>query len=165
MKGKHIYLQILFILKLYFYSSLTGGAYWKVMLQSGKYDLVHEFFRKMKRSEEALRALTYRGSFIYLFIYFEHMYWFCVSVEKVALFADWILHWSVALVLVKAFWEEGKINEAVEAVRHIEQRGVIGMASVFYELACCLRKNGRWQEFSFAFYVSTSESILSLWWL
>ncbi|XP_021274126.1 pentatricopeptide repeat-containing protein At5g67570, chloroplastic [Herrania umbratica] len=49
-------------------------------------------------------------------------------------------------VLVKAFWEEGKINEAVEAVRDMEQRGVIGTASVYYELACCLCKNGRWQD-------------------
>lgn len=49
-------------------------------------------------------------------------------------------------VLVKAFWEEGKINEAVEAVRDMERRGLIGTASVYYELACCLCKNGRWQE-------------------
>ncbi|KAJ0098072.1 hypothetical protein Patl1_28509 [Pistacia atlantica] len=79
------------------------------MLQSGRYDLVHEFFRKMKKSGEGLRALTYR-------------------------------------VLVKAFWEEGKINEAVEVVRDMEQRGVVGTASVYYELACCLCNSGRWQE-------------------
>ncbi|XWS45136.1 hypothetical protein CRYUN_Cryun15aG0110900 [Craigia yunnanensis] len=63
----------------------------------------------MKRSGEALRALTYR-------------------------------------VLVNAFWEEGKTNEAVEAVQDMEQRGVIGTASVSHELACCLCKNGRWQD-------------------
>lgn len=49
-------------------------------------------------------------------------------------------------VLVKAYWEEGKINEAVEAVQDMEQRGVIGTASVYYELACCLCRNGRWQD-------------------
>ncbi|CAK7339749.1 unnamed protein product [Dovyalis caffra] len=49
-------------------------------------------------------------------------------------------------VLVRAFWEEGKVNEAVEAVRDMEQRGVVGAASVYYELACCLCYNGRWQD-------------------
>ncbi|OMP01796.1 hypothetical protein COLO4_11581 [Corchorus olitorius] len=38
----------------------TYGLAMEVMLQSGKYELVHEFFRKMKRSGEAQRALTYR---------------------------------------------------------------------------------------------------------
>jgi pentatricopeptide repeat protein len=33
------------------------------MLKSGKYDLVHEYFRKMKKSGEAPKALTYRGDF------------------------------------------------------------------------------------------------------
>lgn len=33
------------------------------MLQSGKFDLVYEFFRKMKKSGEAPSALTYKGSF------------------------------------------------------------------------------------------------------
>ncbi|CAN4083032.1 unnamed protein product [Withania somnifera] len=36
------------------------GLAMEVMLQSGKYDLVHEFFRKMKRSGEALKALSYK---------------------------------------------------------------------------------------------------------
>jgi len=34
----------------------------------------------------------------------------------------------------------------VEAVRGMEQRGVVGVASVYYELACCLCNNGRWQD-------------------
>ncbi|XP_022739855.1 pentatricopeptide repeat-containing protein At5g67570, chloroplastic [Durio zibethinus] len=38
----------------------TYGIAMEVMLQSGKYDLVHEFFEKMKRSGEVPRALTYR---------------------------------------------------------------------------------------------------------
>ncbi|KAF9600682.1 hypothetical protein IFM89_011353 [Coptis chinensis] len=49
-------------------------------------------------------------------------------------------------VLVRAFWEEGKVNEAVEAVRDMERRGVVGTASVYYELACCLCRNGRWKD-------------------
>jgi len=49
-------------------------------------------------------------------------------------------------VLVRAFWEQGKINEAVEAVNDMEQRGVVGAASVYYELACCLCNNGRWRD-------------------
>ncbi|KAL2499587.1 Pentatricopeptide repeat-containing protein [Abeliophyllum distichum] len=87
----------------------TYGLAMEVMLQSGKYDLVHEFYGKMKRSGEALKAVTCR-------------------------------------VLVKAFWEEGKVDEAVRAVRDMEQRGVVGTASVYYELACCLCYYGRWQE-------------------
>ncbi|KAK3151317.1 hypothetical protein QOZ80_3AG0244350 [Eleusine coracana subsp. coracana] len=49
-------------------------------------------------------------------------------------------------VLVRAFWEQGKVNEAVEAVTEMEQRGVVGAASVYYELACCLCNNGRWKD-------------------
>lgn len=43
---------------------LTGGSYLKVMLKAGKYDLVHEFFGKMKKNGAALKALTYKGSTI-----------------------------------------------------------------------------------------------------
>ncbi|KAJ8567349.1 hypothetical protein K7X08_019557 [Anisodus acutangulus] len=85
------------------------GLAMEVMLQSGKYDLVHEFFGKMKRSGEALKALSYK-------------------------------------VLVKSFWEEGRVNEAIQAVREMEQRGVVGSASVYYELACCLCYHGMWKE-------------------
>ncbi|XP_022843783.1 pentatricopeptide repeat-containing protein At5g67570, chloroplastic [Olea europaea var. sylvestris] len=49
-------------------------------------------------------------------------------------------------VLVKAFWEEGEVDEAVRAVRDMERRGVVGTASVYYELACCLCYYGRRQE-------------------
>ena len=44
-------------LKACLYSSLTGGACYKVMLESGNYDLVHEFFGKMKRSGEVQKPL------------------------------------------------------------------------------------------------------------
>lgn len=49
-------------------------------------------------------------------------------------------------VLVRAFWGEGKVNEAVEVVRDMEQRGVVGASSVYYELACCLCSNRRWED-------------------
>jgi hypothetical protein len=49
-------------------------------------------------------------------------------------------------VLVRAFWEQGKVNDAVEAVQDMEQRGVVGAASVYYELACCLCNKGRWKD-------------------
>ena len=130
---KELNLWNLFILKLYLYSSLTGGAYWKVMLQSGKYDLVHEFFRKMAKSGEAIGALTYKGS---------SPLWATLILYSTG-FTYLICGFTV---LVRAFWEEGKINEAVAAVRNMEQRGVVGTASVYYELACCLCNNGRWQD-------------------
>lgn len=49
-------------------------------------------------------------------------------------------------VLVRAYWEQGKVNEAVEAVKDMEQRGIVGAASVYYELACCLCNKGRWRD-------------------
>ncbi|XP_047310589.1 pentatricopeptide repeat-containing protein At5g67570, chloroplastic [Impatiens glandulifera] len=89
----------------------TYGLAMKVMLLSGKYDLVHELFGKMRRSGEALKsqALSYK-------------------------------------IVVSALWKENKIVEAIEAVRNMEERGVVGTACVYYELACCLCNNGRWQE-------------------
>lgn len=99
----------LIILKACLHSSLTGSACYKVMLQSGKYDLVHELFEKMRRSGEVPKALTYK-------------------------------------VLVRTFWKQGKVDEAVQAVSDMEGRGVRGTASLYYELACCLCSYGRWQE-------------------
>ncbi|XP_057966184.1 pentatricopeptide repeat-containing protein At5g67570, chloroplastic isoform X2 [Malania oleifera] len=90
----------------------TYGLAMEVMLHSEKYDLVHGFFGRMRRSGEAVKALTYK-------------------------------------VLVKAYWEEGKINEAVGAVKDMEQRGVVGTAGVYYELACCLCNHGMWQDAMF----------------
>lgn len=49
-------------------------------------------------------------------------------------------------VLVKAFWGQGEVNEAVEAVRDMEKRGIVGTSSVYYELACSLCNKGRWQD-------------------
>ncbi|KAK8933279.1 Pentatricopeptide repeat-containing protein [Platanthera zijinensis] len=47
-------------------------------------------------------------------------------------------------VLVRAFWEEGNVDQAVATVRDMELRGVVGIPSVYYELACCLCNKGRW---------------------
>ena len=53
---------------------------------------------------------------------------------------------SLILVLVRTFWEEGEVDEAIRIAREMERRGVIGSPSVYYELACCLCNKGRWQE-------------------
>lgn len=47
---------------------------------------------------------------------------------------------------MKCLWKEGKVDEAVEAVRDMERRGVVGESCVYYELACCLCNNGRWHD-------------------
>lgn len=105
----------------------------KVMQKSGKYDVVHELFQKMKRSGEAVKALTYKG----------------ITTSPIV---DMLLgdYWSIYslhnVVLVRAYWEEGKVNDAVRAVRDMERRGVIGVSSVYYELARCLCFYGRWQD-------------------
>ncbi|GMH24048.1 hypothetical protein Nepgr_025891 [Nepenthes gracilis] len=49
-------------------------------------------------------------------------------------------------IIVRTFLEGRKIDEAIDAVRDMERRGIIGTASVYYELACCLCNQGRWQE-------------------
>ncbi|URD73476.1 PPR repeat [Musa troglodytarum] len=49
-------------------------------------------------------------------------------------------------VLVQALWREGKIDEAVLAVKDMERRGIVGTASLYYDLARCLCSAGRCQE-------------------
>ncbi|KAL6615778.1 hypothetical protein ACP70R_038048 [Stipagrostis hirtigluma subsp. patula] len=49
-------------------------------------------------------------------------------------------------VLINAFWREGKIDEAVMAVEDMENRGVVGSASLYYDLARCLCSVGRCKE-------------------
>ncbi|KAI4326009.1 hypothetical protein MLD38_031367 [Melastoma candidum] len=46
-------------------------------------------------------------------------------------------------ILVKCFSEEGRIDEAVETLRKMEKKGIIGTAGLYYKLACCLCSNGR----------------------
>lgn len=70
-------------------------------------------------------------------------------------------------VLVRAFSDEGKVNEAVEVVRDMEQRGVVGASSVYYELACCLCSNGRWEDAMLEvnlFWVCCGRDLLSYGW-
>lgn len=106
------------------------------MLKSGKYDLVHKFFGKMMRSGLATKALAYKGSVTWAFF-------ITLALVFVYGFLFYLLN---STVLVRAFWEENKVDEAIEAVKDMEQRGVVGTAGVYYELACCLCHNGRWQE-------------------
>ncbi|KAF9620554.1 hypothetical protein IFM89_013219 [Coptis chinensis] len=49
-------------------------------------------------------------------------------------------------VLVNTLWKEGKADEAVLAVKDMERRGVVGSASLYYDLARCLCSAGRCQE-------------------
>lgn len=49
-------------------------------------------------------------------------------------------------VLVNALWREGKPDEALEAVHTMESHGVVGSASLYYDLARCLCSVGRCEE-------------------
>ncbi|KAK3030873.1 hypothetical protein RJ639_037330 [Escallonia herrerae] len=89
-------------------SSATYGLVMEVMFVCGKYNLVHEFFKKVQKSSIP-NALTYK-------------------------------------VLVNTHWREGKVDEAVTAVRDMERRGIIGSGSLYYDLARCLCSAGRCQE-------------------
>lgn len=89
-------------------SAATYGLVMEVMFSCGKYNLVHDFFRKLQKSSIP-NPLTYR-------------------------------------VLVNTFWKEGKIDEAVSAVHEMERRGIVGSASLYYDLARCLCTAGRSRE-------------------
>ncbi|CAO2170972.1 unnamed protein product [Urochloa humidicola] len=89
-------------------TNTTYGLVMEVMLACGKYNLVHEFFNKVKKSSIP-GALNYK-------------------------------------VLVNALWREGKIDEAVMAVKDMESRGIVGSASLYYDLARCLCSGGRCKE-------------------
>ncbi|XP_031500237.1 pentatricopeptide repeat-containing protein At1g30610, chloroplastic [Nymphaea colorata] len=49
-------------------------------------------------------------------------------------------------VLVNTLWKEGKTEEAVLAVQDMERRGIVGSASLYYDLARCLCSAGRCQD-------------------
>ncbi|XP_006646195.1 pentatricopeptide repeat-containing protein At1g30610, chloroplastic [Oryza brachyantha] len=49
-------------------------------------------------------------------------------------------------VLINALWREGKVDEAVMAVKDMESRGIVGSASLYYDLARCLCSGGRCKE-------------------
>ncbi|KAL6201573.1 hypothetical protein ACLB2K_025286 [Fragaria x ananassa] len=86
----------------------TYGLVMEVMFACGKYNLVHEFFKKMQKSSIP-NALTYR-------------------------------------VIVNTLWREEKIDEAVQTVRDMERRGIVGSAALYYDFARCLCSGGRCQE-------------------
>lgn len=49
-------------------------------------------------------------------------------------------------VLVNTLWREGKPDEAMKAVRNMESRGLVGSASLYYDLARCLCSVGKCPE-------------------
>ncbi|XP_009608074.1 pentatricopeptide repeat-containing protein At1g30610, chloroplastic [Nicotiana tabacum] len=89
-------------------SVTTYGLVMEVMFECGKYNLVHDFFKKMQKSCIP-NALTYK-------------------------------------VLVSTLWKEGKTDEAILAVEDMERRGIVGTASLYYDLARCLCSAGRCEE-------------------
>ncbi|CAM0882078.1 unnamed protein product [Alopecurus aequalis] len=89
-------------------TNTTYGLVMEVMLVCGKYNLVYEFFDRVKQ-KSIPGALNYK-------------------------------------VLVNALWREGKIDEAVMAVKDMENRGIVGSASLYYDLARCLCSGGRCKE-------------------
>lgn len=89
-------------------ATTTYGLVMEVMFACGKYNLVHEFFKKMQKSSIP-NALTYR-------------------------------------VIVNTLWREDKIDEAIQTVRNMERRGIVGSAALYYDFARCLCSAGRCQE-------------------
>lgn len=89
-------------------TNTTYGLVMEVMLVCGKYNLVYEFFDRVKQ-KSIPGVLNYK-------------------------------------VLVNALWREGKIDEAVMAVKDMENRGIVGSASLYYDLARCLCSGGRCKE-------------------
>ncbi|KAF7835272.1 pentatricopeptide repeat-containing protein [Senna tora] len=89
-------------------SVTTYGLVMEVMFSSGKYNLVHDFFRKVQKSSIP-NSLTYK-------------------------------------VLVNTLWKEGKTDKAISAVQEMERRGIVGSASLYYDLARCLCAAGRCSE-------------------
>ncbi|CAJ2655054.1 unnamed protein product [Trifolium pratense] len=117
-------------------SAATYGLVMEVMFSCGKYNLVHEFFRKLQKSSIP-NPLTYRGILIYFHIHVNHLITSC----------DYYLDLHLlCAVLVNTFWKEGKIDEAVSAVLEMERRGIVGSASLYYDLARCLCAAGRRHE-------------------
>lgn len=47
---------------------------------------------------------------------------------------------------MNTFWKEGKTDEAISAVQEMERRGIVGSASLYYDLARCLCAAGRSRE-------------------
>lgn len=47
---------------------------------------------------------------------------------------------------MNTLWREEKIDEAVQTVRDMERRGIVGSAALYYDFARCLCSGGRCQE-------------------
>lgn len=105
----------------------------QVMFSCGKYNLVHEFFRKVQKSSIP-NSLTYRGIVIY----------FHMNVKSSNF--RMILTFMFYPVLVNTLWKEGKTDEALLAVKEMERRGIVGSASLYYDVARCLCAAGRCNE-------------------
>jgi pentatricopeptide repeat protein len=104
----------------------------QVMLVCGKYNLVYEFFNKVEKSSIP-GALNYKGA--------RYNFNLIIMLSIIDI-SDLLL----SVVLVNALWREGKIDEAVMAVKDMESRGIVGSASLYYDLARCLCSGGRCKE-------------------
>lgn len=107
------------------------------MFACGKYNLVHEFFKKVQKSSLP-NSLTYKGNLFDLVL----------SLFFVILFSPGFYLASIYLcaVLVNTLWREGRTDEAILAVQEMERRGIVGSASLYYDLARCLCSAGRCKE-------------------
>jgi len=115
------------------------------MLVCGKYNLVYEFFNKVEKSS-IHGALNYKGT----------SYNFYLIMLSIIDISDPLL----SVVLVNALWREGKIDEAVMAVKDMESRGIVGSASLYYDLARCLCSGGRCKEA--LLQVCTQQNVVSM---
>lgn len=108
----------------------------QVMLACGKYNLVHEFFKKIHKSAN---ALTYKGNLMNLLSSDILLHKFLMdNIYDYYLFSY--------VVLVNTHWKEGNIDLAVRVVKEMEGRGIIGTSGLYYDLARGLCSAGRCQE-------------------
>jgi pentatricopeptide repeat protein len=91
-----------------------------------------EFFNKVEKSSIP-GALNYKGA--------RYNFNLIIMFSIIA-----ISDLPLSVVLVNALWREGKIDEAVMAVKDMESRGIVGSASLYYDLARCLCSGGRCKE-------------------
>lgn len=107
------------------------------MLACEKYNLVHEFFKKMQKSFIP-NSLSYKGKstgIMHSFLFILHDYILRIAPIKFRF-----------LVLVNTFRKEGKVDEAIRTVKEMEERGIVGSAAIYYDLARCLCSEGRCKE-------------------
>lgn len=117
----------------------------QVMFECGKYNLVHEFFRKMDKSSIP-NALTYRGIYVIFLSLCSNRYLDTCLIPKVHIISVVEADFGLFSVLVNTLWKEDRIDEAVSVVQVMEKRGIVGSAALYYDLARCLCSAGRCQE-------------------